>query len=488
MLQGQATGSVPMIEASGLQYDSRKLRRGEAFFAFPGERVDGHRFVPQAMAAGASAVVSERRAPSGMDARWARVRHGRRALAEASLRFYDRPERDLVVTAVTGTNGKTTTAHFIDALLRSSGRRTALIGTIEHRVGTRTAKAVNTTPESLDVVRMLADLRSTGGTHATMEASSHALSLGRIHGLRFHTAVFTNLTQDHLDFHGDMESYAAAKRRLFEGAGADPPRFAVINSDDPTGRRFLRLGLSESVSYGRGAAADVRPSAIKSDASGTRMDVETPRGPLCAETRLIGDFNVDNLLAAIGAAQCNGLANEEIEAGLRSLAQVRGRFESVEAGQPFLVVVDYAHTEDALRRLIHAARSIAGRGRSRGRVLVLFGCGGDRDRSKRGPMGRAAGQLADVAILTSDNPRSEDPLSIIEEVERGLRGTDADRLTEVDRGAAIAAAVGRAREGDIVLIAGKGHETSQVLADRTIPFDDRSAVLAALADLGYSRP
>ena len=488
MLLGQATGSVPTIEASGLQYDSRKLRTGEVFFAFPGERVDGHRFVPQAMAAGACAVVSERRAPSGMHARWARVWHGRRALAEASLRFYDRPDRDLVVTAVTGTNGKTTTAHFIDALLRSSGRRTALIGTIEHRVGTSATKAVNTTPESLDVVRMLSDLRSTGGTHATMEASSHALALGRIHGLRFRTAVFTNLTQDHLDFHGDMERYAAAKRRLFEGAGAGPPRYAVINSDDPTGRRFLRLGLSESVSYGRCEAADVRPTAIESDASGTRMDVETPRGRLCAETRLIGDFNVDNLLAAIGAAQCSGLANEEIEAGLRSLAQVRGRFESVDAGQPFLVVVDYAHTEDALRRLIRAARSIAVRGRSRGRVLVLFGCGGDRDRSKRGPMGRAAGQLADVAILTSDNPRSEDPLGIIAEVESGLRGTDADWLTEVDRAAAITAAVGRAREGDIVLIAGKGHETSQVLADRTIPFDDRSAVLAALADLGYSRP
>ncbi len=487
MLEGCATEPVPAIEAKGLQYDSRMLRPGEVFFAFPGERVDGHSFVPQALRSGAAAIVSESEAPSGLGSRWARVAHGRRALAQASLRFYERPDRDLCVTAVTGTNGKTTTAHVIDALQRSAGKTTALLGTIEHRVGPHAEKAVNTTPESLDVVRMLAQLREMGGTHATMEASSHALSLERIRGLDFHTAVFTNLTPDHLDYHGDMESYAAAKRRLFEGAGAKPPRFAVINADDATGRRFLRLRLSQAVSYGRGEAADVRPRRIELDERGMRFDVETPRGRIRAETPLVGEFNIDNLLAAVATAQCNGLDAREIEDGLRLVRQVPGRFESVDAGQPFLAVVDYAHTEDALRRLIKAARAVANRGRPPGRVLTLFGCGGDRDRSKRAPMGRAAGELSDFAILTSDNPRSEDPLRIIADVETGLRTGNAAWMIEADRAAAISAAVREARRGDVVLIAGKGHETTQALAAGTVAFDDRRAVRAALEEMGYEK-
>ena len=488
MLEGCVKGTVPAIEAKGLQYDSRKLRPGEVFFAFPGERVDGHSFVPRALRSGAAAVVSEREAPAGLASRWARVQHGRRALAQASLRFYRRPDRDLRVTAVTGTNGKTTAAHVIDALLGSSGKTTALLGTIEHRVGPHSERAVNTTPESLDVVRMLARLREMGGTHATMEASSHALALERIRGLEFHTAVFTNLTPDHLDFHGDMERYAAAKQRLFEGAGAQPPRYAVINADDATGRRFLRLGLSTAVSFGRREDADVRARHVELDARGMRLDVETPRGPIRAETALVGEFNVDNLLAAVATAQCNGLDGAEIERGLRLVRQVPGRFESVDAGQPFLAVVDYAHTEDALRRLIAAARTIAGRSRPPGRVLTLFGCGGDRDPSKRVPMGRAAGELSDFAVLTSDNPRGEDPLRIIADVETGLRCGSAAWLTEADRAAAISVAVRAARAGDVVLIAGKGHETTQALAGRTVAFDDRRAVRAALSEIGYVEP
>ena len=487
MLEGCSTGAVPAIETKGLQYDSRKLRPGEVFFAFPGERVDGHAFVPQALRSAAAAVVSEREAPAGLASRWARVEHGRRALAQASLRFYERPDRDLSVNAVTGTNGKTTTAHLIDALLRSAGNTTALLGTIEHRVGSHAEEAVNTTPESLDVVRMLAQLRGMGGTHATMEASSHALSLQRIRGLEFHTAVFTNLTPEHLDYHGDMASYAAAKRRLFEGAGARPPRYAVVNADDPTGRRFLRLGLSEAVSYGRADDADVRPRRIELDARGMRFDVETPRGRIRAESPLVGEFNIDNLLAAVATAQCNGLDAGEIERGLRMVRQVPGRFESVDAGQPFTAIVDYAHTEDALRRLIQGARAIASRGRPPGRVLTLFGCGGDRDRSKRAPMGRVAGELSDLAILTSDNPRSEDPLRIIADVETGLRDGNAAWTAEPDRAAAIAAALSAARKGDVVLIAGKGHEATQVLADRTVAFDDRRAARAALEAMGYEK-
>ena len=488
LLEGHAAGTVPPVDARGLQYDSRALAPGEAFFAFPGERVDGHSFVPSALEAGAAAVVSERPAPAGLRSRWARVRHGRRALAHASLRFYERPDRSLAVTAVTGTNGKTTTAHLVDALLRAAGRTTALLGTLQHRVGAVSRAAVNTTPESLDIVRMLARLRRIGGSHATLEASSHALALERISGIEFHTAVFTNLTPEHLDFHGDMAGYAAAKRRLFEGAGARPPLHAVVNADDPWGASLLALGRSAPVSYGRGPAADVRARAVVSDARGLRFDAETPGGRVRVRTRLAGAFNVSNLLAAIAAAQCHGLGVAEIEAGLRAAAPVPGRFETVDCGQPFVAVVDYAHTEDALRRLIEAARAIASRPGAPGRVLTLFGCGGDRDRAKRAPMGRVAGELSDFAVLTSDNPRGEDPLAIIGEVRAGLNGCATPWTAEPDRAAAIETVLREARPGDVVLLAGKGHETTQALAGGAVAFDDRAAARAALRRMGYERP
>lgn len=487
MLEGFAAETVPPVEVAGLQYDSRKVETGEAFFAFPGERVDGHAFVPKALAAGAAAIVSERQAPDGMESRWARVGHGRRALAHAALRFYDRPDRSLSVTAVTGTNGKTTTVHLIDSLLRSAGNTTALLGTIEHRVGSFAEKSINTTPESLDIVRFLARLRDIGGTHATMEASSHALELERICGIEFHTAVFTNLTPDHLDFHGDMEAYAASKRRLFEGAGAKPPRFAVANADTEAGRSLLRIGKSAAVSYGHSAGADVRARRVRSDSTGLRFEVDTPVGPVRAATPLVGDFNVENLLAAIAAAQCHGMSVSQIELGLRGVEPVPGRFEVIDEGQPFLVIVDYAHTPDALRRLIEAARAITERSRPPGRVLVLFGCGGDRDRNKRAPMGRIAGRLSDFALLTSDNPRSEDPLEIIRKVLRGLEDGSARWAVEPDRRAAIGAVLAEARRSDVVLVAGKGHETAQVIAGRRVEFDDRVAARAALRRMGFTK-
>ena len=488
MLEGCAIGTVPPLEVSGLQYDSRKVRPGEAFFAFPGERVDGHAFVPQALAAGACAIVSEREASPEMSGRWTRVGHGRRALAQAALRFYQRPDRELSVTGVTGTNGKTTTVHLIDSLLQSAGKTTALLGTIAHRVGDQAEKSINTTPESLDVVRFLARLREIGGSHATMEASSHALALERIRGIEFHTAVFTNLTPEHLDFHGDMSAYRASKRRLLEGAGAKPPAYAVTNADDETGRDFAKLGKSETVSYGRAEDADVRARRVESDARGLRMDVETPAGSVRAEPPLMGDFNVENVLAAIAAVHCHGMSPAQIEKGLRQVRPVPGRFETVDEGQPFSVIVDYAHTADALGRVIAAARKIASGSRPVGRVLTLFGCGGDRDRSKREPMGRIAGELSDLAVLTSDNPRSEDPLRIVRDVEVGLRAARAAWTVEPDRRAAIATILGAARRGDLVLIAGKGHETTQTLADRTIEFDDRREVRFALRAMGASQP
>ena len=487
MLDGSAVGIVPDLDVTGLQYDSRKLRPGEVFFAFPGERVDGHDFVPAALRDGAAAIVSERKVPSAMNGRWARVSHGRRALAVAGLRFYKRPDRDISITAVTGTNGKTSTVHLVDALLRSVGNTTALLGTIEQRIGDRSSRSVNTTPESLDIVRSLAELRRIGGSHATMEASSHALALERICGIEFHTAVFTNLTPEHLDFHRNMQSYAAAKRRLFEGAGARPPLNAVINADDETGDKLLKLGRSRLVSYGRGRNADVRASEIEADARGVRFNVTSPAGRIRVESSLIGDFNVDNILAAIGAAQCHGLDAAAIEAGLTVAEPAPGRFEPVDCGQPFAVVVDYAHTPDALRRSIEAARQIAQRKTPPGRVLTLFGCGGDRDRTKRAPMGRIAGSLSDLVVLTSDNPRSEDPLAIIQEVASGLEEVSARWTVHPDRAEAIKSLLHEARGPDIVLIAGKGHETTQATREGTLAFDDRKAVRAALRAEGYSR-
>ena len=348
-------------------------------------------------------------------------------------------------------------------------------------------ESINTTPESLDIVRSLAELREIGGSQATIEASSHALALARIYGIEFHTAVFTNLSREHLDFHGDMESYAAAKRRLFEGAGARQPLNAVINSDDEAGRDLLDLGGSRLLSYGRGQAASVRASGIQSDARGVRFDVDSPAGRIRVESNLIGDFNVDNILAAVGAAQCHGLGAAEIEAGLMAAPPAPGRFETVDCGQPFLVVVDYAHTPHALYRSIEAAREIAQRKDPPGRVLTLFGCGGDRDRTKRAPMGNIAGKLSDFVMLTSDNPRSEDPQAIIQEVAAGLRQASDAWTAHLDRAEAIKGVLYEARCRDIVLIAGKGHETTQTTREGTLPFDDRKAVRAALHAKGYHR-
>ncbi len=485
MLAGSAVGSVPDLEVAGLQYDSRKLLPGEVFFAFPGARVDGHAFVPAALRDGAAAIVSERAAPSGLQARWARVSHGRRALALAGLRFYERPDRAISVTAVTGTNGKTSTVHLVDALLRSSGKTTAMLGTIEQRIGDRRAPAVNTTPESLDIVRSLAELRRIGGSHATMEASSHALALERIYGIEFHTAVFTNLSPEHLDFHRDMQSYAAAKRRLFEGAGARPPLNAVINADDEQGGELLKLRGFRLLSYGRGRAAAVRAANVEADARGVRFDVESPAGRIRARSRLIGDFNVENILAAIGAAQCHGLDAAAISAGIAAAPPVPGRFETIDCGQPFLAVVDYAHTPHALRRLIEAARALAQSTDPPGRVLTLFGCGGDRDPAKRAPMGRIAGELSDFVMLTSDNPRSEDPRAIIREAAAGLQRAGGAWAMHPERARAIESVLDEARGRDVVLIAGKGHETTQSTRAGALAFDDREAVRAALQARGY---
>jgi UDP-N-acetylmuramoyl-L-alanyl-D-glutamate--2,6-diaminopimelate ligase len=342
--------------------------------------------------------------------------------------------------------------------------------------------APNTTPESLDLYRIFAELAGRGGTHVTMEVSSHALALGRVYGIRFHSAVFTNLTRDHLDFHHTMEEYFAAKQQLFDGCGAPPPAHAAINADDPYGRRIVVAPQSERLAYGLGNGADVWPSRIRSTAQGLEFDMHVAGRSVAVRSPMIGKFNLYNILAACCAGLNAGLDLEAIARGVEKCSAVAGRFERVDEGQPFTVVVDYAHTDDALRNVIQAARALAPR-----RVLTLFGCGGDRDRDKRPLMGAAAAELSDFVVLTSDNPRSEDPLAIMNDAMVGVRRHDVRYITEPDREKAIGSVLAEAGPGDIVLIAGKGHEPYQILRDRTIAFDDRAVARRILNGFGYRR-
>jgi UDP-N-acetylmuramoyl-L-alanyl-D-glutamate--2,6-diaminopimelate ligase len=468
------------IPVSGLEYDSRRAGPGSVFFAFPGAKTDGRRFAADALARGAVAVVSESEAPPELAERWLQVRHGREALSLVARNFYGRPDERLRITGITGTNGKTTTSYLIDSVLREAGHTTALLGTIEYHLAGRVLKAVNTTPESLDLFRLFAELESTGGSHVTMEVSSHALALRRVYGLNFHTAVFTNLTRDHLDFHGTMEQYFAAKQLLFDGAGGEPPRFAVLNRDDEWAGRLKLHPRTEAIWYGLGQDASLRPRHISSGFQGVRFEAQFRKVRFHVHSPLIGKINVYNILAACGTALSYGIDPVTIGRGIAALPAVPGRFERVDGGQPFTVVVDYAHTDDALRNVIAAARGLNPK-----RVITLFGCGGDRDRAKRPLMGQAAAEGSDFVVLTSDNPRSEDPLAIMNDALVGIRRVDVPHIVEPDRETAIRRALSEAREGDIVILAGKGHETYQVLKEKTIDFDDRRVARDVLKGFGY---
>jgi UDP-N-acetylmuramoyl-L-alanyl-D-glutamate--2,6-diaminopimelate ligase len=467
---------------AAIEFDSRRVSPQSLFFAFPGSKADGRQFAADALARGALAVVSESPAPPDLADRWIQVAHGRQALSLAARNFFRRPDERLALTGITGTNGKTTTAYLIDSVLRAGGKTTAMIGTIEYHLAGRVLKAVNTTPESLDLLRLFSELENAGGTHVTMEVSSHALALGRVYGLNFHTTIFTNLTRDHLDFHGDMETYFAAKQLLFEGAGGAPPRYAVLNLEDPWARRIKVSRQTEILWYGLGPEAGLRPRHIASGFSGLRFDLQYGKQRFPVESPLIGKINVYNILAACAAGLSYGLSPEVIARGIASLKAVPGRFERVDEGQPFVVVVDYAHTDDALRNVIAVARGLNPK-----RVITLFGCGGDRDRTKRPLMGQAAAEASDFVVLTSDNPRSEDPLAIMNDALVGIRRTDVPHIVEPDRQAAIRSALKEAREGDIVILAGKGHETYQVLKDKTIDFDDRAVAREVLKGYGYHK-
>ena len=471
------------LQVEDLEYDSRRVQKGAVFFAFPGTRADGRDFAVRAMKAGAVATISDLPPPEGFAGPWLEVEHGRQALALAARNFFRRPDERVSLIGITGTNGKTTSAYLADSIFRAAGKITALIGTIEYHLGDRVLSAVNTTPESLDLYRLFAELEQMRGTFATMEVSSHALALGRIYGMSFHTVVFTNLTRDHLDFHRTMEDYFAAKRLLFTGAGGAAPKAAVINRDDERGASIKAGRETQVFWYGLGKDATVRARHISSSFEGLRFEVQAPNHRFTVQSPLIGRINVYNILAACGVGLSYGLTPETIARGIAQCRSVPGRFERVDEGQPFVVVVDYAHTDDALRNVISVARSLEPK-----RVIALFGCGGDRDRTKRPIMGQVAAELSDYVVLTSDNPRSEDPLDIMNDVLVGLRRKDTPWLAEPDRTTAIRRAIGEARPGDIIILAGKGHETYQVLKDRTIPFDDREVARDVLRGFGYRRP
>jgi UDP-N-acetylmuramoyl-L-alanyl-D-glutamate--2,6-diaminopimelate ligase len=455
-------------EITDLAYDARDVTPGALFVCIPGLKADGHDFAPQAIANGAAALIVER--ALDLSVQQLVVADAREAMALAADAFFDHPTRELEVVGITGTNGKTTTAFLLFSILAAAGRRPGLLGTIENRIGGERRAATRTTAEAIDLQRTFREMLDAGDRSCALEATSHGSVLKRLLGVRFRALVFTNLSQDHLDFHGTMEEYFAAKRRLFTEPDLDgirPP--AAINTGDPYGRALaeeLRALGEEPVEFSLESAADLEVTAA---GSSFRF------GDLDLTTRLRGRFNVENALGAVAAARILDIEDEAVVAGVEHLAGVPGRFEAVDEGQPFVVLVDYSHTPDALESLLSEARNL-----SSSRLICVFGCGGDRDRGKRPLMGEIASRLADAVIVTSDNPRSEDPQAIIDEI---LAGVPGPVEVEPDRAAAIARALEEAHEGDVVVIAGKGHEQGQEFADRTIPFDDRDVVREALRRL-----
>jgi UDP-N-acetylmuramoyl-L-alanyl-D-glutamate--2,6-diaminopimelate ligase len=479
------------LEITGVEYDSRRVKPGAVFVAMKGGSTDGNRYVDKAVGAGALGIITDS-APmfdhllvyqAGMPV--LEVEHGRRALSQVAAAFFGHPERKLASTGITGTNGKTTTAFLMEALLNAAKRKTVLVGTIEYHVAGEVRPSIHTTPESRDLFELMAEGAARGATELVTEVSSHGLDQGRAAGVNFDVAVFTNLTRDHLDYHGTMEKYFAAKRLLFDGSVYPAPRVAVIKAHDPRAEELAaasRKAGSEVRSYGIGQG-EWRAASYSLTPGGAMIELETPQGSAKVTSQLAGEVNVLNLLAAFTAAHARGVPFDQLVDSVPRLQPVPGRFQPVDGGQPFTVIVDYAHTDDALRNLIALARQMAAQ--SGGRIITLFGCGGDRDRTKRPKMGQVAGQGSDFVVATSDNPRSEDPLAILAEIEPALKASGVRYVIEPDRAEAICLALKEARPDDVVLLAGKGHEKEQILAGRTIPFDDAEVALSELAEMGY---
>jgi len=485
-------GQVEILEQRGdaslpvhaITDDSRAVTAGSLFVAVKGERVDGHRFVEQAIKAGAGAVVAQAAVASG-PLPFVRVADSRKALGLLGSRFHGDPSARLKMIGVTGTNGKTTTTYLCKSLLEGIGRRVGLIGTVGYQIGQETIPASHTTPGALDLQALLTKMVEGGLTDAVMEVSSHALALDRTAGCEYDVAVFTNLTQDHLDFHHTMDEYFEAKLRLFTGlaGGKKAGKRAIVNLDDPRGGAILAACPVPVWGYAIKNQADLKAERVRLSLAGTAFTAATPAGSFVVESRLVGEHNVYNLLGAIGVALHSGATSNQVCEAAAQITNVPGRFERVSSGQDFTVVVDYAHTEDALLRLLTAAQTL-----KTGRIITVFGCGGDRDRGKRPKMGRAAVEYSDVVILTSDNPRTEDPMAILHEVEIGVREA-LERRNHVqyhmvpDRREAIGAAIQEARRDDMVLIAGKGHEDYQIIGSKKFHFDDREVAREAIQQL-----
>jgi len=466
-------------EVTAIAYDSRRVERGNVFVALKGLQADGTAFARHAIERGAVAIVSEKPAPGDVTVAWVTVGDARLALAVLAAAYYRNPAAEMQVVGITGTNGKTTTSYLVASIFEAAGIRCGLLGTVGYRIGQLTREAARTTPEAPEVQALLREMADSGCGACAMEVSSHALAQRRVDDLPFAAGIFTNLTRDHLDFHADMETYFQAKRRLFEMLPPGAP--SLINLDDPRGQALVELG-KRPVTFAISRSADISPGPLSYSLEGLSFDIRTPRGTLHITSALVGRPNVYNILAAVSAATALGLSFDAIERGVRSLEGVPGRFQVVSSAKDEVtVVVDYAHTDDALRNLLETARPLA-----RGRLITVFGCGGDRDRTKRPLMGAVAGRLSDLILITSDNPRSEDPQRIIDEIRRGItpdtvRDSSQRCLTNLDRRAAISKAVELARPGDLVLIAGKGHEKYQVIGNQTLPFDDVAVAREALA-------
>jgi UDP-N-acetylmuramyl-tripeptide synthetase len=477
---GSLTGGHADAPVTDVTHDSRQARAGWLFVAIRGEKADGNRFAADVSRQGALGVVSESERPDDFNGAWIRVDDARRALALAVAEVQRHPSRELKLIGITGTNGKTTTAYLVAAVVEASGESVALVSTVEYRVAGERQPALHTTPEASDLQRILRRAVESGCRVAVMESSSQALDLRRCDALRYEVAAFTNLTRDHLDYHGTMESYFDAKRRLFDGRLGEPPRASVINADDEYGQR-LSQELSSAgrrvLRFAIDADAEVSARGVEFSMSGTRMRLRTPEGEREVTSPLVGRPHVYNILTAAACAHAVGIGLDATALALKTCGGAPGRFERVahERGD-FAVVVDYAHTDDALRNVLRTARDV-----TRGRVITVFGCGGDRDRTKRAPMGEAAASLSDVTIATSDNPRTEDPEAILRDVEVGLRATGKPYLKIVDRRDAIRRAIEEARAGDLVVIAGKGHEDYQIIGTEKRHFDDREVALEALS-------
>lgn len=488
-------------QVAGLVYDSRKVKRGDIFFALPGTSTDGHGYVAEAVERGAAAVVLERKLPLTEDVTWIRVRNVRRTMGQWAAAFYSYPSRHMVMVGVTGTNGKTTVTYLLESIFAAAGMSCGVIGTINYRYGDRVFSAPHTTPESVDLQALVAKMTETGVQFLGMEVSSHALELERVRGIDFDGALFTNLSRDHLDFHGDMDRYYLAKSRLFTDYLAESSKvkkFAVIHGSDPKGYELLRTvreaGL-EVVSYGLDPQWDIHPVQFTSGLDGLKGKIQMKEETMDFSTPLVGTVNLENVLGAVAVGFSLGLSKGSIVAGVAGVNVVPGRLERINNDRGFTALVDYAHTPDALEKVLQAVRPL-----TRGRLIVLFGCGGDRDRGKRFLMGEIAGRCGDLVVLTSDNPRTEDPERILEEVEEGIRkagmrkcqksnfklqGKSGERgfWVEPDRRTAIGLALRMARKDDLILIAGKGHEDYQILGEKRIHFDDREVVREELEQL-----